>query len=119
MLGVYLVAVCASVLMNRRVWKAMLERLEGNSLPMFVSGAIILILGLLMVNVHNIWTADYRGVITFLGWLTVFKGGVRVFFPEQAVKWGKSAFHAAWYMPLVVLFLLVGLWLASVGYGLV
>ena len=117
-LGPYLVLVCLSVLINRRSWKVMVDSLESN-LQMYVSGALILILGLMMVNVHNIWTLDYRGVITFLGWLTIFKGVVRVFWGERAVKWGRSAFHSSWYIPLIVVFLVIGLWLTAVGYAFI
>lgn len=117
-LGVYLVVVCASVLMNRRRWAAMVERADSD-LQMYTSGAIIFLLGLVLVNLHNVWTADYRGVVTFLGWLTLFKGLVRLLWGHKAVSWGKSAFHSSWYTPLVAIFLVLGLWLANAGFNLV
>ena len=115
-LGVYLVVISLSVLFNRKRFLAVVDHAH-NTLSMYASGAIILLLGLLMINVHNIWTADYRGVITFLGWITVFKGLVRVCWGEKAIRWGKSAFHAWWYNPLLIIFLLIGIWLTAVGYG--
>lgn len=116
-LGTYVVLVCLAVLLRRRSLRRMLEGAGDTQILAFISGALVLILGLLVVISHNVWTSDYRGVITFLGWLTVFKGVVRLFFPDQVVGWSRRAFRSIWYTPLIVLFLLLGLWLAAVGFG--
>ena len=51
----------------------------------FVSGFVFLILGVLIIVSHPVWTFDWRIVITILGWLVFLKGIGRIFFPN-AVK---------------------------------
>jgi len=46
------------------------------------TGYISLLLGLATVVLHNIWAADWRVVITVLGWSTLIKGILKIGFPE-------------------------------------
>ena len=50
----------------------------------FFAGAIVLVSGLAIVQVHNLWVADWRVIITLIGWLGVLGGIVRIFLPEFA-----------------------------------
>ncbi|HAK53772.1 MAG TPA: hypothetical protein DCM54_17980 [Gammaproteobacteria bacterium] len=38
------------------------------------TGYITLLLGLVTVIAHNVWVADWRVIITVLGWTTLIKG---------------------------------------------
>lgn len=50
------------------------------------TGYITLLMGLVTVILHNVWVADWRVVITILGWFTLIKGIMKVGFPEQIRK---------------------------------
>ena len=50
----------------------------------FLSGVITLPAGLAIVLTHNVWTPDWRGVITIVGWLAVVTGAIRMIVPQQA-----------------------------------
>lgn len=50
------------------------------------TGYITLLMGLVTVILHNLWVADWRVVITVVGWSTLIKGIVKVGFPEQIRK---------------------------------
>ena len=50
---------------------------------MFLSGVITLPAGLAIVLTHNVWTADWRVLITILGWLAVIGGAIRISVPQQ------------------------------------
>ena len=39
---------------------------------------------------HNVWTADWRVVITILGWLAVITGAIRIVCPQQAAANGRT-----------------------------
>ena len=63
----------------------MLGALKNSDKVMF-SGMMSLIIGLPTIILHNIWTADILGFITFLGWSTTVKGIVRIAYPSFVVK---------------------------------
>ena len=50
------------------------------------TGYITLLMGLVTVILHNLWVADWRVIITVLGWSTLIKGVMKVGFPEQIHK---------------------------------
>jgi hypothetical protein len=52
----------------------------------FLSGWVLLVLGLITIILHNVWIADWRIIITLTGWASVFKGITRMGFPEETSK---------------------------------
>ncbi|HEY4511979.1 MAG TPA: hypothetical protein VJH55_04015 [Candidatus Paceibacterota bacterium] len=61
------------------------EVVADEGLAMF-AGYTILLLGILLVVSHQVWTADWRVVITIIGWLVILKGLGRILFPEAVKK---------------------------------
>jgi len=112
-LGLYLVIVSLAVLVNRKRLPRLVEEFSTNIGLNFLASIFALVLGLLLVVSHNIWTADWRVIITILGWLTLAKGVVRFFFLEQVQKLARISLKP-WFL---VLFVLVGLYLSYVGFS--
>jgi len=48
----------------------------------YLSGFFFLMLGILLTVSHQVWTMDWRVVITILGWLILVKGIVRILIPN-------------------------------------
>ncbi len=73
------------------------------------TGYITLLMGLVTVILHNLWVADWRVVITLLGWSTLIKGIMKVGFPEQihkqAQRFKKKQMLSALFMILLGAFL--------------
>ncbi len=73
------------------------------------TGYITLLMGLVTVILHNLWVADWRVVITILGWSTLIKGIQKIGFPEhirkQAQRFKKGQIVSA------IILLALGAWL--------
>ena len=52
----------------------------------FLSGWVLLPLGLITIILHNVWVADWRTIITLSGWASIFMGITRIGFPETTQK---------------------------------
>ena len=52
----------------------------------FLSGWVLLSLGLTTIILHNVWVADWRVIITMTGWASFLKGITRIGFPEATQK---------------------------------
>ena len=65
------------------------EFLESHAL-IFLAGLITLPAGLAIVLTHNVWTADWRVVITILGWLCVIGGIIRIAVAAPCGRVGRS-----------------------------
>ncbi|MDD5258379.1 MAG: hypothetical protein PHD29_00205 [bacterium] len=48
----------------------------------YVSGFMTLVLGMLLVHYHNIWTCGWTMLITIIGWIALFKGIMLIVFPQ-------------------------------------
>jgi len=73
------------------------------------TGYITLLIGLVTVILHNIWTLDYRLVITLLGWTTLIKGILKTGFPEHVHK--QAQMFKKGNMLWAVVIMLFGAWL--------
>ena len=52
----------------------------------FSMGALVLILGLLMLQFHNIWVRDWPVLVTIIAWITTLKGATAMLFPNALIK---------------------------------
>jgi hypothetical protein len=51
-----------------------------------ITGFFTIILGMIIVNYHNIWVRDWRLFVTLVGWIAVIKGALYIVFPEKLFK---------------------------------
>ena len=57
------------------------EFLDSEAL-IFMSGVITLTVGLAIVVAHNVWEANWRALITLIGWIAVVAGIARLGLPD-------------------------------------
>lgn len=81
------------------------------------TGYISLMFGLVTVVLHNIWVADWRVVITLLGWNTLIKGITKVGFPEfihkQAQRFKRKQALSSVFLVILGVWLL---WMSFFGF---
>jgi hypothetical protein len=87
LLGPILLVAGIAMLVNRRGLDAIAQELLGSPLLLLL-GIIDFAVGLAIVLTHNVWVADWRLIITLLGWLLMVRGAVRMLIPEQAKALG-------------------------------
>jgi hypothetical protein len=116
-LAIYFIVVSLSLLINGAKMRDILEDCLNDKTLLFILGILALIVGILMVLVHNIWVADWRVVITLLAWASLLKGIARVVFIQrnQLVMKVFVENHSG-YLILSIVTLLIGLFLAYHGF---
>jgi len=115
--GLYLVIMGVSILINRKRIQDMALEMVGNMPLIFIAGVFTLILGILLVLVHNVWVAGWPVVITLLCWLTFLRGAVTVLFPTIGSKIVKATQSDTYYTVVAIISLLLGLWLMYMGFS--
>lgn len=106
----------AAVLARYKESLAFEEKLVKNPANIYVSGFLIVILGVLLLVSHPAWTADWRVVITILGWLVLLKGLMRIFFPEAVRRLIQKKQSNRWFILGEFIMLLVGFYLLYYGF---
>ncbi len=115
-LGLYFVIISVGMLINAYTLKPILGEMLQSPGLMFVTGVMAMIVGVLIVISHNVWTLDWRVIITLIGWVSLIKGTIRVVIPQYVdvidKNWMLS--NASYYATFVLTFLL-GVFLCYLG----
>jgi 4-amino-4-deoxy-L-arabinose transferase-like glycosyltransferase len=75
---------------NAAVYRTMANEFLHSNALIFLAGLITLTAGLAIVLVHNVWAADWRVVITVLGWLFIVSGIIRTGVPQRVTTIGRT-----------------------------
>ena len=114
--GIYLVVACVAMLMNRKHLPKIMESFSGNLGLVVFSGFIHLFFGLLVVVAHNVWTPDFRGLVTFMGWAGILKGGLRILAPTKIGRLGEKFAGGKKLLIWGVIWLALGVYLLYSGF---
>ena len=68
---------------NKSYFNAVMTDLVNSKGLLWLTGLITFVMGVVIVALHNVWSADWRVLVTLLGWLTVIKGAVIMLFPSS------------------------------------
>lgn len=83
-IGPLMLAIGAAMLLNYDRFPALAVQIARDQGLIFLSGILALLGGIAVVRVHNVWTGDWRIIVTVLGWLAVVGGLVRMWLPQFA-----------------------------------
>ena len=83
----------------------------------WVTGAFILLFGLIVIAVHPYWRGAAAIIVSALGWLVAFKGLFLVAGSHTYFSMANSAVEAmSWWRAGAVVEVVIGLYLAYVGW---
>lgn len=114
--GLYVVLACLALLVNKSSLRSLVNTMNNDS-AVILTGALSLILGVLSVLVHNIWSGPaFVIVVTIFGWLALLKGFVRMAWPSHTRKMFDDMMHGSAVNILLVIALIVGAYLLYAGF---
>jgi hypothetical protein len=70
-------------LFNKSYFNAVMTDLGNSKGLLWITGFITFVMGTVIVALYNVWSADWRVLVTLLGWLTVIKGAFIMLFPSS------------------------------------
>ena len=92
LIGPFFLVVAVALLVNMTAFRAIAEEFMRSPALVFLTGLMILPVGLAIVLSHNVWVAEWRVLITILGWLTIVSGALRLLAPQQALSMGRKLY---------------------------
>lgn len=87
--GLSFIVTGLSLLISQKEVKKIIEKFE-NEITLFFYGILTFVIGVAMLLNYNVWTRDWKLIITVMGWLAVLKGLVMLFIPEMTIKYLKK-----------------------------
>ena len=117
LIGPLLIIIGLSILLNGAVYRAMADEFLKSHALIYLSGILALTAGLALINAHNVWSDDWRVIITILGWFATVGGTVRILIPQQVEAIGHAAImHQGMLIGAAILVMVLGAALSYFGY---
>jgi hypothetical protein len=91
-MGPTFVAMALGMLVNLGMFESMIAEALHTGIVFYLSGLLSLLAGLAIFNLHNLWRADWRVIITVMGWLMTIGGIIRIVLPQFAVAVGSTIY---------------------------
>ena len=82
LIGPVLVMIGVGMLAIGDTYRAMAGQLVAGLPFIYFAGILMLVAGLAILNAHPQWTADWRSVVTAVGWLLICVGAFRIIAPQ-------------------------------------
>ncbi len=115
LLGLYLLIMALDLLFRRHELEGAVKDFAASKGLLVSSGSMSLLLGLAIVISHPVYTGDWRGLITLIGYLLILRGIMRVAFPSRIQKRLVTFFHQGYWVILLIIFVL-GIYLTYTGF---
>ena len=117
LMGPILLLVGISILIDEKSTRAMAKEVLGSRALIYIFGIVDLLLGLVLVAVHNVWVMDWRVIITLIGWISIVRGVVRILFASFVIKNApKLLKKQGLLMGVAIVMLILGAVLSYYGY---
>ena len=100
LIGPVMLVIGLAVFANQRAFRELAEEFLASRALIFLSGLLIMPVGLAIVLTHNIWAADGRVMITLFGWTNVIGGALRLAAPAYVMQSGRAMLKRRYAIPV-------------------
>jgi hypothetical protein len=117
LIGPVLSVIGIGMLANGAVYRQMAGQFIHGYPFIYFSGILMLVAGLAILNSHHDWTADWRSLITAIGWILSGVGTFRLIAPQfPAFVAGSIIAHGGFFIGAGVVLLALGGFITFKGY---
>ena len=99
LIGPVMLVIGLAVFTNQRAFRELAEEFLASRALIFLSGLLIMPVGLAIILTHNIWAADGRVMITLFGWFNAIGGAVRLVAPAYVMEAGRAMLKRPYFIP--------------------
>jgi len=85
-IGLYLLLEGVVILTQKKFIVNVVSDMSNHKALLYVFGAMLTILGLLIVLNHNVWEATWKVIPTIIGWVLLIKGVLIFFVPKVVMR---------------------------------
>lgn len=81
-IGIIYLSFGLGILINTKLYQKLLEQLLIDPSIRILGGFMAIIIGILILEYHNVWEANWTVVISIIGWVALIKGVLLLTFPK-------------------------------------
>ena len=115
--GRVFIVIGVGILANLSFYSGMVAEAVRSPTLIYIAGILSLTAGLAILGAYRAWTADWRVVVTILGWLCVIGGIIRVVLPRLTASLATTIYSTTTPMAIAgIVALVLGGFLCFQGY---
>lgn len=115
-IGVTYTAMSIGALIGNVDYKKMLTDIEKTPAVLPLLSLFGIVIGMLLIEYHNIWVWGWPVIITLIGWIAVIKGVSFMLLPKDFIKWFKPMFSGSFMKIMPYFTLAFGLLFVYLGF---
>jgi hypothetical protein len=116
-IGIFFLVTGIAGLVRRHTFLEMIAEFARSPIFIFFSGFVTLIIGAILVVVHNVWVLNWTLAVTLIAWLALLTSFLRISFPENISHFaGKILLHPQYQRLIAVILLLIGIYFLYFGF---
>ena len=117
LIGPVLCTIGIAILVNPETYRHIAEQFLATPAFIYVTGVLLLTAGLAILNVHPLWTPDWRSLVTLAGWISTVAGVWRILAPNFVPFVGAAIIaHPNFFVGLGIVLVTLGGFLSFKGY---
>ena len=89
-----------SLIAHQSFYRSVAENIRSSPALLYVIGMLRLLAGLAIVLVHNVWVANWRVLITLIGWIAIVRGALILAAPDAVLSWTRGMLERDTLFPL-------------------
>jgi hypothetical protein len=114
--GLYFLIISIAMVVRREKFEKMMDAFAVDYGSNFLGIILGIIIGLLIVVSHNVWIKSWPVLITLIGWITLIKSSMYLFFPNTLPVVIRFAEKRPVYLTATIICFLLGLFLVCRGF---
>jgi len=103
-------------LLNQEYYKKIYKGIKDEPFVLMMTGAAAMVVGILIVTHHNVWTTAPEALVSVIGWIALVKGAVILLAPKHIVKIAKFEVEKGIIRYGGCLITVFGFWLCWLGF---
>jgi uncharacterized protein YjeT (DUF2065 family) len=116
--GIYLLAVGLAFFINPDRFKRIYQHVAKDENFLFFGGILALLIGAIIVSLHNDWALKWSLIITVLGWWSLIKGFALLIYPAFIKLFSFMQNRSnIFYRMISLIYIAIGLFLAYKGFA--
>lgn len=100
---------------NKELYRKEVPKLADNFSLIMIGGPTAIVIGCLILSVHNTWAYSWTSLVTLIGWIAIVKGILFLVYPK-AIKWFEPLLKGKALDAFMAIPLIVGLIFAYFGF---
>lgn len=116
--GIYFILLAIIYIFKKNEVRDLIKGIRDNRVMISFIGYLQIIAGLAIIITHNIFSLDFRGVITIFGYWLIVEGILYIVLPKKTLRKIINTFsNTFWYAGGSIIAIILGVYLVLNGFG--